>query len=196
MEVKYVNASESTLEINKVLLKITSRRSLKLSILLIVIGLGISVYGAIHSEEFSKTESLQSESNVQILTISHYSNRHVAEAFGGIMFIGGILLLWFNSLKKKVFLTYTDKASKRFLETDNELLIDINEEYVEYKSLDFQMKINWIKFSSYRIYKNFIFLQLENHVTVVTIDKRLLSQSDLKILIGLFNLNDLKELNK
>lgn len=157
MEIKYVNASESTLAINKALLKITLRRSLIISILLIVIGLILSVYGAVHSEEFSKTESLLSESNVQILNISHYSNRHFAESFGGIMLICGVFLLWFNSIKKKVFLRYSNNAAKRFLETDNELLIDFNEEYVEYKSLDLQMKINWIKFTSYRIYKILFF---------------------------------------
>lgn len=54
MEIKCLNASESTLEINKALWKLKAKKTSVILVLLLVFSLSLSVYGAMHSSEFSK----------------------------------------------------------------------------------------------------------------------------------------------
>lgn len=194
MEIKCSNAYETTLEANKVFWKMRSRKRILILILLLLLSIFLSVYGALHSSEFSKGESIRSESNVQILTFNNYSNRHVAESIGVVMFLVVLFLINLHFAVKKVFFRKTLEIAKRFQDTGNEFTSIFNIDNVEFKSYDVYMKISWIKFSNYRVCKDFIFIGNEAVIPTITIDKRLMLKSDLDTLYGLFKENDVKEI--
>lgn len=178
---------------NKALWRIVSKKTTIFLIILFGIGLFLTVYGAMHSEEYSKGSSAYSESNVQILSIKNYSNRHIAESVGIVIIILGFILLKLHSSRKKIFFKNSDAAAQRFLDTDNEYSICINEEGVEYKSLDLYMKIKWLKFSNYKVYGNFIFIGLKENMPSIAIDKKLLIQDDLDSLFAILKANGIQQ---
>ena len=192
MEIKYLNAFESTREINKVLWKITSKKTIMLLSSLLIIGVLLSVYGALNYKEYSKSKSAYSESNVQILSVNYYSNRHIAESIGVVLVVFSIVLFRLHSIKKKTFFRKIDEISRRFLETGNQYIIRINENYVEYDSLDLFMKINWIRFSNYKIYENFILMKSDS--SIIGIDKRLISETDLDVLLKFLKSNNIQKI--
>lgn len=194
MEIKYLSASQSTQEMNKVLWKITNKKVIKILIILLMIGLSLSVYGAMNSKKYSKGESSYSESSTQVVSINHYNNHHIAESIGIVLVVLSIIIFQLHSVRKKIFFRKVDEISRRFLETGNKYLIRINENYVEYDSLDLYMKINWIKFSNYKSYENFIFIKFENNTSTIAIDKRLISKNDLEVLFVLFKSNNIQKI--
>ena len=174
--------------------KVSSKKRILILSFLLLISIFLSVYGALHSREFSKNDSYYSESNVQILTINNYSNRHVLESIGVVLFVVVSCCIRLHFIKKRIFFRETEKVAKRFLETGNQYFIEFSKEHVEYNSPELCMKINWIRLSNYKNYKDFIFVGFENYASVMAIDKRLLSPMDLDVLIGMFKSNDIRQL--
>lgn len=194
MEIKCVNASESTLEMNKAFWKISSKKTFLILIVLLAFSLFLSVYGAIHSNEFSKNESYYSESNVQILTFNKYSNRHILESIGVVMTLVLIWMLYVQRVKKRLFFRRVEENAKRFLETGNEYTIKINEEVIESISPDLYIKMNWVLFSKYAIYKNYIFVGFREGFSIVGIDRRLLSNDEVDNLFKLLKEKGIQKL--
>ncbi|KAF2335688.1 hypothetical protein [Flavobacterium daemonense] len=163
--------------------------------ILLVFSIFLSVYGAVHSKEFTKGESIHSESNVQILTFNTYSNRHISESIGVVMFVVVFLLFRFHFITKRVFFRKSMEVANRFLETGNEYAIQFDKDNVEYKSYDLYMRINWIKFSNYKVSKNFVFIGEKTLArAILVVDKRLMTETELDTMYGLFKSNDVREI--
>ncbi|WP_281634064.1 hypothetical protein [Flavobacterium luteolum] len=195
MEIKCSNAYESTLEANSAFWKITSRKRIIVLAILLVFSVFLSVYGALHSKEFSKGESVHSESNVQILTFNSYSNRHIAESIGVVMFVVVLFLFRLHFITKRNSFRKSAEIAKRFLETGNDYAIQFDKDCVEYKSYDLYMRINWIKFSNYKVSKDFVFIGDEAFArAILVVDKRLITEIELDTLYGLFKSNDVREI--
>ncbi|RZJ55946.1 MAG: hypothetical protein EOO44_01400 [Flavobacterium sp.] len=194
MEIKYLDAYKSTLELNEALWKVSSKKTTIVLAVLFAFSIFLSVYSNLNSTEFSKSESYHSSTQGQVSVYNNYSNRHALESIGIVLIVFVILIFYYNRIRKKTFFIKAEESAIRFLETGNTYSIQINKDFIEYNSVDLLMKINWIKFSKYKIYKDYIFIGYQDYVSTIGIDKRLLNKTELEDLFQLFKEKNIQNL--
>lgn len=57
------------------------------------------------------------------------------------------------------------------------------------------MKMNWVIFSNYKMYKEYIFIGFRDTASIIGVDKRWLSKDDLENLFNLLKAKDIQKLN-
>jgi len=193
MEVKYTNAYKSALEINNLNWKIVSKNTILWLILFLNIGLLLFIYGIITFKEYSSSGSYSSESNIQILNINNYSNWHFSFSLGIMIILLVIKILKTHlNLKKKYFKNANERAS-RILKSNNEVIIEIDNELVKYRSAELNIEMKWIVFTDYIERENYIFLNIEKSFRI-SIDKRLISIEDMNWLLNKIEANNIKKI--
>ena len=153
------------------------------------VGIALLIYGIFNFNEFSRKSYSKFEFKTQIIqTNNYYSNWHISESIGIVMlFIAFVQSINYYN-QKKIFFKNANDISIKLLETSNEILIKIDNEFVKYYSPDLNIEIKWKLISKYSIYNNHLLLYLdEGKQSILVIDKSLISLEEYNYLLAIIN---------
>jgi hypothetical protein len=174
--IKDNNAGESIIDQNSVRWKLYARKTSKFFVLTYTLGLLLFIIGMQKFSEYGwKTFDGQ---------YTYYTNWHFTESLGLVIILFTTYLLIIQFKTKKKFLKTVKIISDRHLKTTNEILIQATEDNLTYRSYELNQEIKWWLFSSYTLYDNYLFLNVEgNEKTGITLDKRLMNTEEFNQLL-------------
>lgn len=169
--IQNLNASKSIHDMNTLVWKHHSRKSINFFILIYGFGCVLFILGMTDYSGYTKTTFLDKT--------TYYTNWHFTESIGFVIIImATILLIRFLKSKTKYFKKSTDAAA-RHLKGTNAITIHLNDNYVIYKSGQMNTEIQWSLFSNYTILKNYLLLYTDdNMLSCIAIDKNLINPLD------------------
>ena len=189
IEIRDSNASVSSIKNNNIRWNIYSKKMFKFFLIVYSVGIALLIYGIFNFNEFSRKSYSKFEFKTQIIqTNNYYSNWHISESIGIVMlFIAFVQSINYYN-QKKIFFKNANDISIKLLETSNEILIKIDNEFVKYYSPDLNIEIKWKLISKYSIYNNHLLLYLdEGKQSILVIDKSLISLEEYNYLLAIIN---------
>ncbi len=174
--IKDTNAAQNILEQSSVLWRLYSKRTLKFFILIYALGLFLFVIGMRDFSEYG-WKTFNGE-------YTYYTNWHFSESLGFVILLVATYMLILQITAKKKFFKTVKISSDRHLKTTNEISIQVTGDNLSYRSYELNQDIKWWLFSSYTLFDNYLFLNLdENPKACVTIDKRLITVDEFNMLL-------------
>jgi len=102
-----------------------------------------------------------------------------------LVYVLGVAINLVKLRKEKIkFNAQVQELAKKHSEGSNEVLIQISENKLSYKSSSAEREMTWDMFSSYSLYKNLLFLDSPKHDSPFVINKDLVPDNQYQVLLG------------
>jgi hypothetical protein len=174
--IENLNASKSVHDLNTLIWKSYSRKSINFFILFYSLGFMLFIVGMTVFSEYNKSTFMD--------TTTYNTNWHLTESFGFvIIIIATFILIRFLKNKAKYF-KKVKETSERHLKGTNKITIQLNDNHVTYQSSNMSSEMKWSLFSSYTILNNYLLLYTDdNMLSCIWFDKNLTNLTDLNVLM-------------